>query len=186
MKNIAILGLTALFLATASAFTWPPKKLFGKHKKENTKIGLAIGDVAPEIELANLKGELIKLSDLRGKIVLIDFWASWCGPCRHENPNVVEAYNKYNKAKFENAKGFEVFSISLDLNKTAWEHAIVKDKLDWKYHVSDMKKWSSPVVKLYGIQGIPSNVLIDENGVIIAKNLRGADLHMAMDKLVKL
>jgi thiol-disulfide isomerase/thioredoxin len=148
------------------------------------KIGLEIGDEAPNIVMQGVDGKDLKLSSLRGKMVLIDFWASWCGPCRRENPNVVEAYNKYSKAEFKTAKGFEIFSVSFDQNKKAWEEAIAKDGLLWKNHVCDMKGWANAAGQLYGISSIPSSVLIDENGIIVAKNLRGPALDMELDKYV--
>lgn len=147
--------------------------------------GIRIGDVAPDIEMDTPDGKTIKLSSLRGKVVLIDFWASWCGPCRRENPTVVRVYNKYNKAKFKDAKGFEIFSVSLDANQRAWAQAIERDQLRWPYHVSDLKKWRNAAAQLYGIRSIPSSYLIDANGVVIAKNLRGPQLDIALDKLVK-
>jgi thiol-disulfide isomerase/thioredoxin len=142
------------------------------------------GAIAPEIELANPEGKTIKLSDLKGKMVLIDFWASWCGPCRQENPNVVEAYNKYNKQKFVNGKGFEVFSVSLDRNESAWIKAIEKDGLVWKSHGWDK---GNEIARLYSVSSIPTAFLIDGEGNVIAKGneLRGLGLHLILDELIK-
>ena len=145
------------------------------------RVGTNIGDTAPEIAMPNPKGKEMKLSDLRGRLVLIDFWASWCGPCRRENPNVVAAYEKYDRAKFRTAKGFEVFSVSLDSDPVRWQAAINQDGLDWDYHVSDLARWNSEAAALYGVSSIPMSFLVDENGVIIAKNLRGMELHRQVD-----
>jgi peroxiredoxin len=115
-------------------------------------------------------GKTIALSSFKGKYVLVDFWASWCRPCREENPNVVSAFQKFRN------KNFTILGVSLDKNKEAWTKAIMKDGLTWA-HISDLQEWYSPVVSIYGIQGIPFNVLVDPKGNIIAKNLRGSELH---------
>lgn len=128
-----------------------------------------IGKTAPEIMMSTPAGDELALSSLRGKIVLIDFWASWCGPCRKEMPNVIKAYAKYK------SKGFEIYGVSLDQDKARWEEAIAKDGITWP-QVSDLKMWSSSVVRQYNIQGIPYTVLLDREGKIIAKNLRGEEL----------
>jgi peroxiredoxin len=127
---------------------------------------LSVGQPAPEIAMADPNGNIKTLSSLRGKYVLVDFWASWCGPCRAENPNVVSAFEKFKD------KRFTVLGVSLDDDKGAWTDAIKADKLNW-LHISDLKKWESTVVNTYQFEGIPYNVLIDTNGIIIAKELRG-------------
>jgi len=132
---------------------------------------------APEIALKNPDGIEIKLSSLRGKYVLIDFWASWCAPCRRENPNVVKLYNKYKNS------GFTVFSVSLDNNATAWKQAIEKDGLIWPNHVSDLLQWDSPMPQLYGFNGIPHTVLVNKEGNIIGTGLRGAELEQKLKEL---
>lgn len=137
---------------------------------------VAVGATAPEITLSQPNGEVISLSDFRGQYVLIDFWASWCGPCRRENPNVKKVYDKYKN------KGFEILGVSLDKAMQPWLNAIGQDGLEWR-HVSDLKQWNSQVVKDYQITGIPHTVLVDPNGVIVAKNLRGEALELKLAQI---
>lgn len=148
------------------------------HKKVLELSRLSIGAVAPEISLNTPDGKTIALSSLKGKVVLVDFWASWCRPCRAENPNVVRMYNIYKD------KGFEVYSVSLDKDKAPWIKAISDDQLIWPSHVSDLGYWQSSVVKQYNISGIPFTCLLDKEGKIVAKGLRGEELELKIKQLL--
>ena len=144
---------------------------------------LSVGDKAPEIQMRDPQGNIRKLSDLKGKVVLIDFWASWCRPCRMENPNVVRTYSQYKDAAFKNGHGFEVFSVSLDQNKAAWHKGILQDKLTWENHVSDLQSWRNAAAQQYNVNSIPATFLLDGEGIIIKKNLRGKALENTLASL---
>ena len=152
------------------------KTLVDLRAKQQAAAKTGIGAEAPEIVVQTPDGETIKLSDFRGKITMIDFWAAWCKPCRAENPNVVRVYNMYHD------KGFEVFGVSLDRDKESWVTAIQQDGLPWK-HGSELKFWQSSFVPAYNLDGIPMTYLLDENGIIIAKGLRGAQLEAKLQEI---
>jgi peroxiredoxin len=138
---------------------------------------LPVGAVAPEIRQQTPDGGMFALSEMRGKVVLIDFWASWCRPCRMENPNIVKAYNKYR------GKGFDILGVSLDRDGNAWKNAIQQDGLTWK-HVSDLQWWNNAAAQEYGISSIPFSVLVDKEGKVIDKNLRGPALEAKLEEVL--
>ena len=145
---------------------------------QRKKLGLEIGARAPEIALSDVNGKIIKLSSLKGNVVLIDFWASWCRPCRAENPNVVKLYNKYKN------KDFTIYSISLDQDRKKWIDAINQDQLSWPNHVSELTGWKSTPGIQYGVSSIPKTFLIDKDGIIIGYDLRGSNLEKKLSELL--
>ena len=162
-KYVKILGLFLAFALSTAV--------------NGQEIGLNVGDKAPEIELKNPQGEVIKLSDLKGKYVLIDFWASWCRPCRVENPNLVQLYRS-NKDR-----GLRIVGVSLDKEKNKWIQAIKDDGLVWN-HVSNLQFWNDPIAKLYKVSAIPATFILDDKGVIIARDLRGIELYNKVEELL--
>jgi thiol-disulfide isomerase/thioredoxin len=166
-------------VADALSVKYPSIKTMQEFKQYiEKKKQLALGMTAPEINMNDRNGNAISLSSLKGKVVLVDFWASWCKPCRAANPFVVSLYNKYK------SKGLEIYSVSLDFNKDAWLKAIDQDKLNWENHVCDMKQWQSPIVAQYGFSGIPFSCLLDREGKIGGKNLQGPELEEKIKELL--
>lgn len=167
------------FIQTANSLykKYPGHSLVKRYKSQaRGLLDVQKGKKAPDIALPNPQGDTVRLSSLRGQVVLVDFWASWCGPCRKESPNLVKTYKRFKD------DGFEIYSVSLDRSRENWLNAIEADNLDWT-HVSDLNYWNSVVVDLYGFSGIPHTVLLDEKGRVIAKNLRGDDLGEKLEEV---
>jgi thiol-disulfide isomerase/thioredoxin len=174
-KSLLVLLLLAIGFSAPFAFN---------HKTTFIQ-GPTNGQKAPNLIYKNPTGNIMALSELKGKMVMIDFWASWCGPCRRANPFVVQMYNKYKDKKFNGGKGFEIFSVSLDQNAEAWKNAIAQDGLTWKYHVSDLGGWGSEGARIYGIQSIPQCVLVDGEGTIIGVGLRPEGVQQELESRLK-
>lgn len=154
-----------------------PNHFLVKQLQDRLRNVLLPGMDAPDIAMKDPEGNVRKLSDLKGNVVLLDFWASWCSPCRRENPNVVKLYHRFHD------KGFEIFSVSLDNTREAWVKAIKADGLVWPNHVSDLQGWTSTGGKTYGVSSVPNTILIDRDGKIIARNLRGAELEKKLEEI---
>ncbi len=171
MKQFLIIGL--LFGLAFWAFRCYRTPNFGNGTQAADFVGYTVA------------GDSLRLSDFKGQIVLLDFWGSWCAPCRQKNRDLVTLYNQYHSRKFKTAKGFEIISVGIETNKNAWQGAIAKDGLIWPHHVSDLKRFDDHVAKLYNVKEIPNIYLIDENGQVIGRNMTLLQTQEALDRRVE-
>lgn len=165
----------SLYNATQQKFAYHP---LIKELSQKLQSSVGVGNMAPNIEVAGINDQIIQLNSLRGQYVLLDFWASWCGPCRMENPTLVKAYNQYKD------KGFTIFSVSLDNNREKWLEAIQADGLEWPWHGSSLMRWNCPVARRYNVSSIPHSLLIDPSGKVVAIGLRGNALLQKLASLL--
>ena len=176
----------SIFLLVLIPFFTTFSNIDANSKKLKRPMPPKVGEMAPEISMLSVdRATTYKLSELKGKLVLVNFWASMMAPCRFENPNIVRAYEKYKDKSFSNGNGFTVYSVSLDTDLNNWKNAITKDRLSWPYHVGDLKGYDSKAANDYGVRAIPYNFLIDGEGRVIAINLRGKDLGTTLEKQLK-